>query len=120
LVGLAVSLLGIPWSLKCLALFATAAHAVVRRPPPAPRVILQDGIAELPDAGLVDLTVGPGSRYTWWWIHLRLRSADRRVDVVLLVDQLDEETWRALQAELRRRRPRARDASPSPSRTGDG
>jgi hypothetical protein len=116
LVGLAFSLLGVPWSLKCLALFATVAHAVVRRPSPAPRVILRDGIAELPDRGLVGLTVDARSRYTGWWVHLQLRGAGRRVDVVLLADQLDEDTWRALQAELRQARPRAPDAWPPPSR----
>jgi membrane-bound toxin of toxin-antitoxin system len=53
----------------------------------------------------MDLTVGSRSRYTSWWVHLQLRGADRAVDVVVLKDQLDERTWRALQAELRRARP---------------
>jgi hypothetical protein len=121
IVGLAWSLLGGPWPLKCLGLVATAAHAVARRPPPAPRVILRDGFAELPDSGLVGLTVEPRSRYTWWWVHLRLRAADGRdeIGVVLLADQLHEDSWRALQAELRRTRHRSQDAPPLPSGKGD-
>jgi hypothetical protein len=109
LVGLALTLSGAPWPLKCVAVLGTAVHAVMRRPRSPQRVILKDGIAELPDSGLVDLSIGSRSRYTWWWVHLRLRRADDAVavDVVLLADQLDEETWRALQAELRRARRRA-------------
>jgi hypothetical protein len=76
-------------------------------------VILRNGIAELPDSGLVDLAVGPRSRYTGWWVHLRLRAAGGvEVSVVLLADQLDEDTWRVLQAELRRTRHHGRSASP--------
>ena len=105
MVGVAFGVLGLPWTLKIIAILATAVHAVVRRPRWLPRVILRDGVAELPDEGLMDLTVGPGSRYTFWWVRLQLRGADRAVDVVMFADQLDEGTWRALQAELRRARP---------------
>jgi hypothetical protein len=121
MVGLALSLLGAPWPLKFLGLLATAAHAVARYPPPAPRVVLRDGFAELPDSGLVGLTVAPRSRYTWWWVHLRLRAAGGRdeIGVVLLADQLHEDSWRALQAELRRTRHRRPDAPARPSGEGD-
>ena len=68
----------------------------------------------------MDLTVEPHSRYTWWWVHLQLRGVDRGIDVVLLADQIDEDTWRAMQAELRRPRPDAPDDPSGSGRNGDG
>jgi predicted nucleic acid-binding protein len=88
-------------------LVAIAAHAIQCRPTPTPRIVVRsDGRAELPDTRLMELTIGPGSRYTSWWVRLELHGeAVRAVEVVLLVDQVDRRTWRALQAELRRARP---------------
>jgi hypothetical protein len=102
-VGLALAVLGAPWPCRALAIGGIAAHAILRRPGPTPRVLFRsDGFADLPDDGLVDFEVGPRSSYTSWWVSLQLRGPGRVVHVVLLADQLDDETWRALQAELRR------------------
>jgi hypothetical protein len=119
LVGSAFVVLGAPWPLKGAALLAIAAHAIARVPKPTPRLVLRsDGRAELPDNGLRDLHIGPRSRFTSWWVRLELRGAGRVVDVVLLADQLEQGTWRKLQAELRRGRPG--DVLPSArSRDGD-
>jgi hypothetical protein len=99
----AFALLGAPWSVKCLALLATLAHAAVFRPRPTPRLIWRgDGHVALPELGLTDLRLGPRSRHCGLFIRLDLRGADRALDILLLADQLDAALWRTLRADLQR------------------
>lgn len=49
--------------------------------------------------------LGPGTRYARSWVRLELCAPGRRPAAVLLLrDQLDPESWRILQTELRRGR----------------
>jgi len=115
--GAACVALGAPWPIRVIALGFVAAHALARRPPPAPRVILgADGRVSLPDRGLADLELGPRTRYTTLWIRLDLRAPGRTLYILLVADQLDESSWRAALSELRRMRPRA---APAPGGSGD-
>jgi hypothetical protein len=84
-----------------IALIAT--HAVARYPRTAPRIVLTpDGVWSIPELGLACASLDPRTRYTTFWVRLSLVAARRRVDVVLLFDQLEPEVWRGLQVLLRR------------------
>ncbi len=80
------------------------AHGIVRRPFLEPPELWIDGAGlwSLPQLALVGLALGPRTRYTTLWIELSLVSARRRIDLMLLADQFDAETWRQLQVRLRR------------------
>jgi len=78
-------------------------HAALRRPPPITVIRRHaDGAWSLPALGFERLDLRPGTSVGPFWIKLRLGTADTAVSVLLLRDQLDAETWRRLQAELRR------------------
>lgn len=64
-----------------------------------------DGSWTLPERGLTGLALRDGTSLGPFWIALRLGAGTARASVLLLRDQLDHETWRGLQAELRRLRP---------------
>jgi hypothetical protein len=60
------------------------------------------GLWHVPERGLAGLAVGPRTRYTAFWVRLSLEGLGCGLDILLLADQLDAESWRALQARLRR------------------
>ncbi|HSG64664.1 MAG TPA: hypothetical protein VLD39_06675, partial [Gammaproteobacteria bacterium] len=61
----------------------------------------RDGFWSVPDRDQLGLRLGPATRYGDWWMDLRLVAPGRRARVLLLRDQVDASTWRALQATLR-------------------
>jgi hypothetical protein len=81
-----------------------AAHAWRRCPlAPPPALLLEgSGLWSVPERGLAGLGVGFRTRYTAFWVRLSLVGPGRGLDILLLADQLDSESWRALQARLRR------------------
>ncbi|HEX5420437.1 MAG TPA: protein YgfX [Gammaproteobacteria bacterium] len=85
-------------------LAALLAHAWLRRPSPAPALIQRgvDGRWALPANGVGGLALGAGTAVGPFWVELRLEGPEGRLAVLLLRDQLDGESWRALQAQLRR------------------
>ncbi|HEX7081896.1 MAG TPA: protein YgfX [Gammaproteobacteria bacterium] len=103
--GVAAS--GIGWPVKLGAVAAVLAHAAARRVPRPSRIVrTADGAWALPDRGLDGLELRPGTAVAPFWVSLRLAAPGARAFVVLLLkDQVDQEAWRALQAELRRSRP---------------
>jgi hypothetical protein len=104
LAGTAVLALAVPWPPKVLLLAGIAAHACARRPAPPERMIRDSsGDWALPERGLADLFAAPGSRFGRWWVYLVLSNGSEKLRILLLRDQFDAETWRRLQAALRRR-----------------
>lgn len=98
-----VVLCGLAWPFKLAAIAALLAHAALRRVP-APMSIARDseGYWSLPSLGLARLTLRPGTAVGPFWARLTLGSAgSRSITVLMLVDQLDRESWRRLQAALR-------------------
>lgn len=55
----------------------------------------------LPAEGLHGLVLGPGTRYSAWWVELHFETPGGRRKLLLLRDQLDAGSWRVLQARLR-------------------
>lgn len=74
-----------------------------RFPRQRPPVLLRrrDGNWSLPRQGRMRLTLASGSMVAWQWVRLVLTDGRCRHVVLLLRDQVDAETWRALQARLR-------------------
>ncbi|HEX9876490.1 MAG TPA: protein YgfX [Gammaproteobacteria bacterium] len=100
----AVLALAVPWLLKPLLLAGIAAHACARRPGRPERLVRDSsGGWALPERGLADLFAAPGSRFGRWWAYLVLSDGSEKLRILLLRDQFDSETWRRLQAALRRR-----------------
>jgi hypothetical protein len=108
----ALAMLGAPGVPKVLAAIAALAHAAVFRPRCAPRLVWRGGRVTVPELGVHDLTLGPRSRHCGLWIRLDLRGAGRTLDVLLLADQLEPETWRTLRAELARVQPATASGDP--------
>jgi hypothetical protein len=107
--GLGLSLAPVLGSVALLAV-----HAVVRRPRAAPRLVCRsDGRWAVPALGLAGLTLGRRTRYTTLWVRLSFVGPPRSLDIVLLADQVDPESWRKLQTHLRR----GVAASPEPDRS---
>jgi hypothetical protein len=105
-------MLGAPWLPKVLGAIAALAHAAVFRPRCAPRLVWRGGRVAVPELGLQDLALGPRSRHCGLWIRLDLRGAGRVLDILLLTDQLEPATWRALRAELARVQPATASGDP--------
>lgn len=102
LVAAALGVLGAPWLLKGLALLVVLVHAIALPPERARRVVFRsDGRVTLPELGLEDLTLGPGTLFTTRWVRLDLRGSGRALDILLLADQVDPALWHALQVKLR-------------------
>jgi len=87
-----------------LLLAALACHACARYPrfPADIRLLRGCSISALGSRGGT-LSMGPGTRYSTWWIHLVLVGEGGPTRVLLLKDQLETHDWRALQAAVRRR-----------------
>jgi len=110
----ALVVLAAPWLLKALVLLTVLVHAIALAPERAPRVVYRsDGRIAIPERGLDDLTLGPRTLYTRSWVRLDLEGEGRRVEILLLVDQVSPEVWRALQAQLRRFRGHDGNADPA-------
>jgi hypothetical protein len=101
----------LPHPVAALVLGALLVHSRWRRPRSAqPLDLCASGAWNLPASGLADLTLAEGTAVGPFWIKLVLARvggteggrARARVHCLLLSDQLDPDTWRALQAELRR------------------
>jgi hypothetical protein len=120
LVGACIEV-GAPWSAKVAALAAVACHALARRPRRPERLVIgADGRVALPERGVAGLELGARSRYTSAWVRLELRGSGRALHWVLLADQVDPETWRTLQLELRRRGASAAEGVPDSPDQGQG
>jgi hypothetical protein len=99
----AVPCLHAPLPAAVCGVLLVAAHAVLRYPRPAPRIVRgSDGAWSVPELGLAGLKLGPRTRYTTLWVRLSLTAPRRTFELVLLVDQLEPQAWRALQVLLRR------------------
>jgi hypothetical protein len=81
-----------------------ALHSLVRYPIGAADELARgsDGLWSVPALGLAGLAIGRRTRYTTLWVRLELVGASRRLDILLLADQLGPESWRVLQVILRR------------------
>lgn len=100
LAGLLAS--GLSAALKLGGLLVLVAHAQ-RIPRAAPRILRRaDGSWAVPERGLHALALGEGTSIGAFWALLRLDGDGGGVSVLLLKDQLPDETWRALRAELLR------------------
>jgi hypothetical protein len=94
----------VPWPGVAAATALALAHAFWRRPEPPPRLIVAaaEGGWYVAGHGVRAFALGPRSRFAQRWVRLDLRSADRRLNIVLLADQFDDAAWRRLSAHLRR------------------
>jgi hypothetical protein len=103
LVVAALLVLAAPWLLEALGSLTVLVHAIALAPERALRVVYRrDGRVAVPELALDELTLGPRTLYTRGWVRFDLCGAGRRVETLLLVDQVSPEVWRTLQAELRR------------------
>lgn len=100
----AAAFAAVPWPGVAAAVALVLAHAVWRLPKPAPGLIVvaAEGGWLVGGQGVTRFALGPRSRFAPAWVRLDLRSAERRLNIVLLADQLDAATWRRLSAHLRR------------------
>jgi hypothetical protein len=101
----ALPLIGWPAGCAAVAAIGVLAHAVARRPRPAPALLIHgDGQVDWPAAGFVGLEIADGTRFTSLWTLLLLRppGGARALRVLLIADQLDTATWRTLLARLGR------------------
>jgi hypothetical protein len=91
-----------PVWLKALGFAVAVGHGYCRRPtaPPARLVVSSDGLCWCPSVAAQALRLGPRTRYARGWIRLVDRS--RRLDILLLEDQLEAEEWPRLSALVRR------------------
>jgi hypothetical protein len=94
----------VPWPGVAGVTALLLAHAFWCRPKPVPHVIVvvAEGGWLVAGHGVTPFALGPRSRFAPRWVRLDLRSADRRLNIVLLADQFDDATWRRLSAHLRR------------------
>jgi len=100
---LALAALGLAW--KCLSFLALASHGLWRFPAPVPSLARSDaGSWSVAGLGRAGLRLTPESRDGGWWIRLALEDARGSLRWVILKDQLDPDTWHALQAVVRRGR----------------
>ena len=95
--------LGVPHAFKAALAAALVAHGLLRWPRPETRVLQRqaDGRWALPDHGRSDLSLAAGTSYTALWVRLVLAGDGETFDIVLLKDQFDQISWRALQTRLR-------------------
>jgi hypothetical protein len=101
----ALPLIGWPAGCAAAAAVGVLAHAVVRRPRPAPALLIYgDGQVDWPAAGFAGLEIADGTRFTALWALLVLRppGGAPAFRVLLIADQLDTATWRTLLARLGR------------------
>lgn len=82
-------------------LIAVGAHARLRYPKQAPLLLYAGGVWALPRALRFNLALGPGTRYSSWWVCLDLENARSHSPCLVFRDQLDAESWRRLQVKLR-------------------
>ncbi|HEU4617689.1 MAG TPA: hypothetical protein VFV10_06580 [Gammaproteobacteria bacterium] len=91
----------LPRAYALLALAGLLVHALLGRPPASRCLELRaDGSWAVPGAS--GLSLVEGTAVGPFWIRLKLARPGLRVARLLLRDQVDAETWRVLQAELRR------------------
>ena len=97
-------LVAVPTVLRFALLAALLCHGVVRRPRPAPTVVLvgADGTCVVPDWGPARLALGPQTLLAPYWVRLAFGTGPQQRDIVLLADQLPAATWTQLRARLRR------------------
>lgn len=94
-----------PWLPKAAAALAALAHSLAFRPRRTPRLVLSGGRVAVPELELYDLALGRRTRHCGLWVRLDLRGAGRRLDILLLADQVDPIVWRSVRAELARLTP---------------
>jgi hypothetical protein len=105
--GVAILSLALGVAATCVAAAALVIHCALRVPR-ATRALVRydDGSWALPEAGLDGLCLGSGTTCSTLWIRMVFRNeaanGRRRRVVLLLKDQLDAASWRALQAQIRR------------------
>jgi hypothetical protein len=98
----------LPHSVAAVVLAVLLAHSRWGRPGPAgPLDLFASGRWAVPGTSRTGLTLAEGTAVGPFWIKLVLvgpvhAPRSPRLACLLLRDQLDADTWRALQAELRR------------------
>jgi hypothetical protein len=105
LLGLAtLCALGLPSLVLACGGLLLVLHSLVRYPARVPDELARgaDGLWSVSALGLAGLAIGSRTRYTTLWVRFQLVGASRPLDILLLADQLDRESWRALQVILRR------------------
>jgi hypothetical protein len=106
LLAAAAALAGLPAAIKLLAVVATVAHAVIRRPSAAPGVVLvaEDGLCVVPEWHTGLRPLGARTLVCPFWVRLDLGTGPWPRDLLLIVDQVQAEDWRRLRALLARTR----------------
>jgi hypothetical protein len=104
LLAVAAVLVGGPASIKVLAVLAIIGHAVVRRPPPSPHLIVvgEDGCCVVPEWHTGRRPFGPRTLMGPFWIRIDLGKGSWRRDILLVADQIPAADWRRLRALLAR------------------
>lgn len=98
----ALVLVGAPWIVKVAGAIAALAHSIALRPRCTPRLVLSAGRVAVPELELDGLALGRRTRHCALWIRFDLRGPGRKLDILLLADQVDPILWRVLRAELAR------------------
>jgi hypothetical protein len=111
----ALALAGGPWTLKAAAAIAALGHSIAFRPRRTPRLVMSCGRVAVPELELEGLALGRRTRHCGLWVRLDLRGPSRRLDILLLADQVDPTIWRSIRAELARLTP-DRSTSGNPGR----
>jgi hypothetical protein len=99
-------LVGVPWSVRGIALLAVVLHALARRPRPQPKriVVTADANCAVPEWQARPLRLGARTLVCPYWIRLECDAGSWRRDLVLFADQLDSAEWARLRALLARTR----------------
>jgi hypothetical protein len=106
LLGVAFALVGWAAPSRLVAIAAVVGHCVLRRPASSPRtvVVAEGGRCAVPEWNTGELALGPRTLVAPFWVRLDLGAGPWRRDILLLVDQVQPETWRRLRALLLRAR----------------
>jgi hypothetical protein len=98
----AVAATAAAWALKAALAVLLIAHGLRWRPAGTKLTLIcrPDGTFVVAGNEQCELRLTPASGCTPWWARLVLASPGHRLDLLLLRDQVDERTWRALQSHL--------------------
>jgi hypothetical protein len=100
----AAALIGAPAWLKLLAALAIVIHALARRPPASPGLVMigEGGVCAVPEWHTGARPLGARTLVCPFWVRLDLGVGPWRRDLLLLADQVRPDEWRRLRALLAR------------------